>query len=75
MDNSDIKDFQGWITLKERLHNINKPRFIHESDIWWYAAAAKENLTKNVPQFYNWGRTGIPEYTYILAREMIPVNK
>lgn len=46
MDNFEIKDFQGWMQLKERLHNIGKPRFIHEGDIWWYAAG--ENIRTEI---------------------------
>lgn len=46
MDNLEVKDFQGWIALKERLHNIDKPRFIHEGDIWWYAAG--ENIRTEI---------------------------
>ena len=47
MDINGNKDFQGWITLKEKLHNSGgKPRYIHEGDIWWYAAG--ENIRTEI---------------------------
>ena len=46
MQKPEKKDFHGWIILKEKLHNIGKPRFIHEGDIWWYAAG--ENIRTEI---------------------------
>lgn len=40
------KDFDGWIRLKKKLHNIGKYRFIHEGDVWWYAAG--ENIRTEI---------------------------
>ena len=40
------KDFYGWMILKEKLHNIGKPRLIREGDVWWYAAG--ENVRTEI---------------------------
>lgn len=36
------KHFQEWIELKEKLHNIDRIRSIHEGEVWW--AAVGENI-------------------------------
>lgn len=46
MEGAHKKDFKNWMTLKEKLHNIGKPRYIHEGDIWWYAAG--ENIRTEI---------------------------
>ena len=43
---NDEKDFDGWMRLKRKLHNIGKYRFIHEGDVWWYAAG--ENIRTEI---------------------------
>lgn len=45
MENGE-KDFDGWIRLKKKLHNIGKTRPIHEGDVWWYAAG--ENIRSEI---------------------------
>ncbi len=44
---SIIKQFAGWIILKERLHNQrHKPPLVSERDIWW--ASIGENVGSEV---------------------------
>ena len=40
------KDFNGWIKLKEKLHNLGNPIDIHEGDIWWCAVG--ENIQTEI---------------------------
>ena len=35
MDKIGKKDFDGWIKLKEKLHNTRQLRTVGEGDIWW----------------------------------------
>ena len=37
MDTNDTKDFEGWIKLKEKLHNGGGVRAIRTGDVWWCA--------------------------------------
>lgn len=34
---TEEKHFDDWIDLKERLHNMNRLRTIHENEVWWCA--------------------------------------
>lgn len=41
-NNINSKNFKGWITTKEKLHNAGRIRSINVGDVWWYAAG--ENI-------------------------------
>lgn len=43
---NDEKDFDGWMRVKEKLHNARAIRSIHIGDIWWYAAG--ENVQTEI---------------------------
>ena len=40
------KDFQGWIVIKEKLHDAGRVRSVNVGDIWWYAAG--ENVRTEI---------------------------
>lgn len=40
------KDFKKWIIVKERIHNLKRPRTFNDGEIWWCAVG--ENVGSEI---------------------------